>query len=368
MHTLGAYSAMVALTAPICMFLMFRCAESISLAHDKKREFSLLLTGSVTIFLALGPLFFLAGRSLGVGPIFCLLILAFKPLEMIAELTNTAFIARKSEYWATRSCLARVAGVVLLTNLLDITVQLAPLITVGLSLLFTYSAVFLLHDLPRLRSSDLLELFGVNALLNYVKRNFGLGALNFTISFNSSLPRYVLAEQSGLAALGTFALMYQIAATLVNILQYPVSLNAAYVLLLVRRHSTRLNVICVTGIAVASLSLSLLLLGTAPDFPNPPYNYQHITIAGTLTLAMLIALATRGTLLTALIASRRHSKMYLLVLASTATAATLSSPALLTDTLPSLVYGATIYVIFSSFFSGALALRRILRPGDLTGN
>lgn len=360
---LGEFSAIVSITAPICMFLMFRCVESIALAQDKKREYSILLIGATTIFLTLSPLFYLAAQYLGVNPLFSLLILAFKPLEMAAELTTTAFMASERKNWAARSMLIRTAGVVAISLLFTLATDLSPLTTVGIALFFSYSAVFLLYDFRRLRSSDLLGLFGVLQIARYLMRNFGLGALNFSISFNSSMPRYVLAEQAGLATLGTFALMHQIASTLVNIVQYPVSLQAANVLFFVRRHAKLFRAICLTGIAAASLGLILALTAVAPELIPEALTYRYIALVGVLTLFMLLALMTRGIILTALIASQRHLKMYLLIVASTAAAAAISSPVLFSSEFSPSIYGATVYTALSCLFAGVLALRRIVRVG-----
>ncbi len=305
----GTFSAATAVTAPIAMFLVFRYVEWISLATDPVKAFSESTSVAITGFILACPFIYWGLAGWIRDHLFIKLLLIYKPFEIISDLIVTLHAARNKRLIALISAYVRLFGVIALSILFVYGLKIKPLHGVVVALLTSYVTTFLLYDMPILRRFGLFILPNASESVNYIRFNFSYGLLNLAVTLNSSMPRYFLAFQQDLKSLGLYSLLYQVAATGVNIIQYPLSIKVKAVYRLIRENIYKIRVSLVLG---AMLTLSACVgsaLGWIPSLqPNVGGwgRILYIVLIGFMFLPLLL----RGALITSAIGAARGEKLY----------------------------------------------------------
>lgn len=350
---LGSYSAVTSVTAPLAMFFMFRYVEWIALSEDKALAFSVSVSIAVTGFVVFSPIVFYLLSGVVDSGLFLFLMLAFKPLELFSDFYVAMLVSRGERRAAFFSIVLKLSGVIFISTVaLLFGFENFPLV-VAVALFASFLFVFLFYDLPCVVRNKIFILYGKSSAIEYLGRNFMFGVQGLLISFNSVAPRYYLIAVGDMRLLGLFTLIYQIAASIVNVIQYPISIKISGIRNFLLSKLRLMDII--TGVffcVLLGLVSSVMLWGG--------YDYNHssslIGIASIIVavLVMFIFLTYRGLLLSLVIATGQASRNYLVIVFSFFVAILVSSLIGSSSYQISPFAVSLVFVIVSSFVTGAI--------------
>lgn len=223
--SLGIYAAITAITAPISMFCVFRYIESIALSQSKSKSFLTSLSAAIMLYIVMAPPIFYLIRD-NIGDYFSAFILfLFKPLEMIHDFYIVYLSSEKLYKKAILSMSAKFIVFLVICVLGFFYLHWSVIHVVCLALFLSYFSILLILDIPYIRKVK-IEHVGLLDIHRYVIENVRHGIANAMISINSVMPRYFFMFVGDLKMLGIFTFIYQMSATCVNVIQYPMSIRA----------------------------------------------------------------------------------------------------------------------------------------------
>lgn len=355
----GIYSAITAVTAPLAMFCSFRYVEWIALHENKSYGFSLSVSAASVIYMLLAiPSFFVMQLFVDDWRLLFLLFI-YKLIEMICEFYMALLASRGEVYASAISVCARfiLVAVLSLTGV-ALGFEDGLWIIIG-ALLISYAIVFIFLDMPRLMKENDFIICDIASLFSYVVSNFRYGLLGAAVSVNSVLPRYFFTYLGDMKVLGLFSLVYQVAATVVNVAQYPVSIGASHIKAYFQENYRffRFSIVAVAVFALAILSVCTLpSLNQHNWIGGKFYNYLVLALCAG---AMFIFLMYRGILFSVAIASGGAKHLQWLVLVAGGFALLTMSVVWYLSLVSSSFLIGCLYVSFSSFFSALLVFREI---------
>lgn len=348
-ESVGFLATVTAFTAPIFMFSNFRHVEHISLSSEVRESTALSYRVSAILaifFLVVFAVFAFLFEFTPGGHAFFLMILVSKIFEQFLDFSAVYLIKTGSRDLAARSAFVRMF-VLFFFTVTFFFLDLNLLINTSLSLLLAYVSSVLVE----IRALDYLRLKkSAGEMLSYSINNYKYALLNVFISVNSMIPRYMLIAFSDASTVGRFSLLYQIAATLVNLFQYAVSVNSNAVLKIVESKKK------LFGIGALGLLLFSLLLYVC-------YFFYHAQISVSVwyflsVLLMFLALFLRGVLLVALIA-RSVANIFGMVFFSSLVSFFLVIGFFIFEINAVELMSAILFVVFSSMMTFLIGLKRI---------
>ncbi|WAT83479.1 hypothetical protein [Delftia acidovorans] len=289
---LGKFSAVTSILAPLVMFVTFRYVEFINAAADKFKAFSeIFWVGGCLYAIAavLVGLFLWVYDSMGIAFYIFALVAIYKIFELFNDLLTTTLFAVGQKRLAISVIAAKVLAIVVLSIVWHWLVGLSALNTMCAALVSGFIGCFLLIDLPICVRYHLMHKTNFSEMMNFIKKNIGLGFFNLLISLNSTLPRYYILYFGDFYQLGLYTLIYQISATAVNIVQYPISVKVEAIAKIFRvRPGVEWRLFLGQFFGVALLLAGGFLSQSLP-----------IVYAGLASLAMFVGLSIRGIFITA---------------------------------------------------------------------
>lgn len=353
----GVYSAVTAVTAPAAMFFMFRYVEWIALSEDKVSAFSVSVSVAVTGFLLAAPIIYLFLKEVVPSKFFLFFLIAYKPFELLNDFFVSMLVSRGDKRLAFFSLFYKLAGVIIISMTgLMLGFKNLPLL-IALALFLAFFGVTLIHDLVCVVRLRIFQWPGSKAMLAYACDNVKFGVLGLLVSVNSLLPRYYLIAMGDMAMLGLFSLAYQIAASMVNILQYPIGLKVAGIrdFFIVRAPWLDFILIGFFALLVASVvGVFFVASGAHIDYATLP----RMIFLSIIVLLMFFYLIFRGFLLSLIVATAQTEYIYLVVLISSFVAVLASALVihLYSEISPFLV--SSFFVIVSSFVTSTILVLR----------
>lgn len=358
LQDVGSYSAVTAMTAPVAMFLMFRYVEWIALAGNKVAAFSVSVLVAVGGFIVAAPLIYAVLSGVTENGVFLVFLIAWKPLEIFGDFFISYLISCGDKRGAIRSVVCKLLGVVALSMLgvLAGFDNFPLLISWALFLGFVFVVVF--HDLRIVRRKKSFVMPGWRGIVDYVRSNFKFGLLGVLVSVNSLVPRYYLMAAGDIAMLGLFSLLYLVAASAVNLLQYPISLKAAEI------KNFFCDRIYLFDYVPAMLGAVLILMTIVGMFFSVNVRDGVSGLMGVLVVLffsalMFLYLLFRGLSLSLAIAANRADFVYVFVVFSALSGFLFSLIVWFFNSEISDIFLSSYFVIVSSFVAGALLLRRV---------
>jgi hypothetical protein len=365
LESVGRYSSVTAVTAPLVMFLSFRNVEWMSLSSDKKMAFSTAVSVAFVGFSFAAPLVYVEMDPLIGDNYFLASLLVFKAIEIISEMLVVVYTTSGFKKMALISIYAKLACAALLSVTFVFILKMQVLRGVAAAMLVSYLGVISIYDYKNIRSMSLFSVPRLGSFIEYVRKNFGYGALNMAISVNSSMPRYFLIYRADMTSVGAFSLMYQIAATMVNVIQYPVSVKVVRVSAMVEKwvRPIKVAILSVGIIAIVTLTITSMLTDGGAST-----RFGRWLLYGLLIALMFLPLVIRGGVLTAAIGCGKTRRLYGVVVVSMATAVISAVIFKLIVSGQSDLYACVVYVVISSCVSAwqlanRLDKRRLLRQG-----
>jgi hypothetical protein len=357
----GIYSSATAVTAPIATFLIFRSVEWISMSESYAKAFSIATVFAAGSFLLASPVVYLILEKWVQDFLFLKLILLYKPLEIISDMLMIVYTASGNKRLALYSIYSKFSLAAALTFIFIRISHISPLRSAAFALLIAFFAVILCYDWRNIRQKKLYASMEAKEVFAYVKGNIGYGFLSMAVSVNSSMPRYFLISQSDMSKLGLFSLLYQLAATLVNILQYPISIKVAKVSGFIKSHAVEIKkyvsslmLIFVMAAVVAMAAYH----GEKDIFMMREFRW---VLYPAIICLMFVFLLIRGIMVTAVIGLRKGDMLYAIIIGSIVLSALMSTLFLEFSGKWAGIVTCGLYVILSSSITTWLLLNRVIR-------
>lgn len=311
----GIYSAITAVSAPLAMFCSFRYVEWIALHENKEYGFSVSVVSGVLLYFLLAIPAFMILRNFVSDWLILLLLIAYKLIEMIGEFYITLLVSKGDIVGAGVSVCARFT-LVLIFSILGLALGFeSKLWVIVIALFASYTLVLLLIDMPKMLRMRYFVSFSIRDIYLYVVANFKYGLLGAMVSINSTFPRYFLTYVGDMKLLGLFSLVYQVAATVVNIAQYPVSVGISRIRIYLQG---RYHLLQFASIVITVFVLALLGGSGLPALNQ--HNWLSNSFTGYLMLlffaaSMFVFLMFRGVIFSLAIAleSARHLQWIVLI-------------------------------------------------------
>lgn len=296
-YQVGVFASVASFFAPLVMFSNFRYVEYISCSDSVKKATLTALITSIFVFLSAVICFFVVKSKFGIFPevsdsLFFVFVI-YKILEQTADFFSTAFIVKKHLKFVAALAVLRFFLFFVLSLLLNVFFGESDfLICVVVALVFSYFICFVIDVIFFVSDYDggVINFFEI---FEYVSNNFGYGFLSMAISFNSSLPRYFLNYTGKMEILGIFSVVYQIAATVVNVFQQAVGIHGRRVSVFLKE-----NLFLLYGSGVALFCFYGLFLLKMKGLVLFDDLIAHV-LNGVFCFFMIAALLLRGWSLTA---------------------------------------------------------------------
>lgn len=222
-EAVGVFAAVTAIVAPIVSFSQFRFIEYISLKDNKKNAFSVSLVASLSVFIALAVLCLFLYKILTISLSLLILMILYKFFELFTDIYVSFLSVNRDIKSATEVVISRIILFFILTiGLLFFNFSSNESLVKSLlyCLCVTYSSLSL-YNLLKIKIS-----IEPKAVLSYIVENYSYGVMSVLVSLNSLLPRYFFIYNSNYKVLGIFSIIYLVSSNVVNLLQYPISINA----------------------------------------------------------------------------------------------------------------------------------------------
>lgn len=307
LESVGYFSAVTAITAPIAMFCQFRYIEVIGLAAEDKKEWTFFtsIISSLCVFLviSLGIVIFL--RFINYQNYYLLILaLAYKFFEMFSDSYIAYLSSVKKNKRAFSVVVMRVFLVLVCTAFSwvwkhgDIVENIlwAMLVAYLISSIFDFILIYKNANIH----VQFIEIW------HYICANIGYGFLAVFVSINSLIPRYFFMYAGDYKNLGLFSVLYLCASFPVNVFQFAVSLRATLIkeYLVKNFKIQKLNIILSLFVIISLLFLFKYVVSTS-------YLYLLLYI-----VLMFLALMIRGIFITYSISNQLNTYINFVVVAS----------------------------------------------------
>jgi hypothetical protein len=288
------------------------------------------------------------------------MLIFYKPLEMTSDMLVVAYTSNGNRRSGLVSVYSKLLLVIIFTTCSVYIFHWDPLKCAAGSLLTSYAIVLLCYDLKLVHNKNMWSKVDYMEIKGYVSENVGYGTLNLLMSLNSSMPRYFLIYQSNMAKLGLFSLLYQVAATTVNVMQYPISVKVRGVSEFFRQNASKIR----KGMELSGLIFifaCVLLVLFMPNGKDIFLNkHAQLVLCPLLVLMMFLPLFLRGTTITAAIGLNCATGLYQILGLSILGSSILTMSFLKLSGPWAGTLSCGLYVIASSFITAWALLIRIL--------
>lgn len=359
LNSVGVFSAITAVTGPLAMFASFRYVEWMALHGDKNYAFSISISAAIFIYFILALFAYFILIKIDCDLVVLLLLVTYKPFEMIGEFYASSLISKGDVNGAVLSVVSRLI-LIIIFSLLGLLYKFGSvLLIIAASLIVSHIFVLALNDFPKIIRKRHFVVITVHDILGYISNNFKYGLLSAIISFNSSLPRYFLTYIGDMEILGLFSMIYLVAATAVNILQYPVSVKIVQI----RDYLIgNLYLIRLVFLIQSVVLLFLLILSGAPylnihDWRS--YSNINLILLFVSISFMFVFLMFRGILFSLSIALNLASNLQWLTLCSSILAVFVLSGLRFFEHVDSNLIISCLFVSMSSYFSSIIVIYKL---------
>lgn len=362
---LGIYSAITAVTIPLTVFASYRYIEWMALEPNKNDAFliassSAVLTYIFFVFFAT-PIFYSIHNDF--FTMFFLII--YRPLELVSDIYVSFLVGIQKKSLAAISILSKFFLVIVISFLLKIFSKLDAVQLVALSVFLSYLSVFSFFDVPVMLHKRYLQRISFTNIRLYLKDNYHYGFLNTMVTLNSVIPRYYLTYIGSMESLGLFSFLYQISATLVNLIQYAVSIKIQSISKFMLE-----NFYILSRIAAVLMVLILVLLFV---FIKQPYNYASLIKENYLwsffiISGMFVFLMYRGLLISIFITIEKGGRMNIYFFSAGLLAATLILPFIIFNIIESSIALSVVFVMMSCYITSLFIQTRIYKKSGLAND
>lgn len=335
-EAVGIFAAVTAVVAPIVSFSQFRFVEYISLKEDKKEAFSVALIASLSIFITIAVLCLFLYKFITISLSLLSLMIFYKFFELFTDIYVSFLSVNQNINAATEVVISRVVLFFIFTiGLLffDFSNDYSLVRGLLICLCLTYS-ILSLYNILKIKFIIKFKL-----VVTYISENYSYGIMSVLVSLNSLLPRYFFIYSNNYKVLGIFSIIYLISSNMVNLLQYPISINAHKIKILF----DRLNLKILFYFSLIFLIFLIFLIY---------YSDLSVFLFYTVSvLAMLSILLLRGFYITYSITNNIKSKISFSIILSSIFAFILIFAFSYLSGSEFTIKDAVLYVLISSFIT-----------------